>query len=251
MNKKQKDLWEKIFIKYKEHYFDYWSVKYKKRFIFDKLTSMYNFANKDALELCCGSGENSSYIVHSYPGVNIVGMDISKRAVEDFESHLNMKCYEADIQQQITSLDKKFDVIFVLGGIHHCTKNIEGVFSNISRMLRPGGCFIMHEPNSRFFLESLRQFWYRRDPMFDVESEHALDHDQLLVQGSKYGFELEKLEYIGGPGFFVILQSMILRIPKSLKKYISPVFYVVEILWDLQKFPLMNNTFMSCWVKKG
>lgn len=249
MNLTQKKLWEKIYSKYKSHYFDYWSNRYKTRFIFNKITSFCDFNDKDVLEICCGSGENARFFTDRFSGVRIVGMDISKNAVDDFRLAVNGDAFELDVQSEITAFDESFDVIYVLGGIHHCTKNIDGVIGNAYRMLKHNGLFIMHEPNSRFLLEPIRKLWYRKDSLFDDGSEHALNHEELLKIGVEYGFKLEALIYCGGPGFFFILQSMVLRIPKPVKNFIAPLFYYFEILWDCQNIPMLNNTFMSCWKK--
>lgn len=149
---KQKILWENIYLEYKNHYFDYWSTKFKNRFIFNKILKLNLFtAKKNVAELCCGSGENSYFFHQKFSGISITGFDISKAAVEDFKFNLNSKAYEIDIQKPINGFDKKFDVIFVLGGLHHCTKNLQGALKNVSKMLKPGGAFLMHEPNNKFF----------------------------------------------------------------------------------------------------
>lgn len=249
MNINQKNLWENIYTNYKYHYFDYWSNKYKQRFIFNEILSFTNFNNKNVLEICCGSGENALFFLGKSVNCKIYGIDISKNAVDDFKSCVGADAYEFDIQNEISSLDNCFDIIYVLGGMHHCTKNINGVLSNIHRMLKPNGLFIMHEPNSSFFLEPIRRLWYSKDPLFDNDSENALNHDDLIKIGSSYGFEISSLKYIGGPGFFIILQSMVLRIPKIIKYVISPFFYFMEIIWNFQNLPLLNNTFLSCWRK--
>ena len=250
MEKIQKELWEGIYDEYKNHYFDYWSEKFKQKFIFDKIFSKYNFSQKSVCELCCGSGENSKKILQKYNDIELVGFDLSIKAVNDFKSLLGKIAYEQDIQSPITNFDNSFDVIFVLGGIHHCTKNLNGVFENISRMLRPDGVFIMHEPNSKFFLEPIRKIWYKSDGLFDHESEHALNHEELIKFAGIYGFEQTSLEYTGGPGFFFILQSMILRVPKKIKNLLSPFFFLLESIWDKQNSPYLNNTFISIWTKR-
>ena len=247
MKKVQKELWEGIYQDYKNHYFDYWSEKFKQKFIFEKIFSKHNFDQKSICELCCGSGENSKKILERFDNVKLVGFDLSINAVNDFKSSLGKNAYEYDIQTPITDFDNSFDAIIVLGGIHHCTKNLYGVFENISRMLKPNGIFIMHEPNSKFFLEPLRKIWYKSDGFFDHESEHALSHGDLIRLSKKFGFEQTSLEYTGGPGFFFILQSMILRVPKKLKNLFAPFFFVLEIIWDKQNSPYLNNTFISTW----
>lgn len=252
MNNKsiQKNLWEKIYTPYKSHYFDYWSTKYKKRFIFNELLNIENFNNKNVLELCCGSGENAKIILNSCNNLKITGIDISEKAVEDFKLNTGFHAIQADITEPIEIFKSNFDIIYVLGGIHHCTQNLDQVFLNIANMLKNNGCLIMHEPNSDFFLEPIRKFWYSRDSLFDSTNEHALDHNKLFKQAKRYGFESSDLIYNGGPGFFFILQSMILRIPMFLKNILSPFFYAIEIIWNKQNMKFLNNTFMSKWIIK-
>ena len=79
-------------------------------------------------------------------------------------------------QQDVTTveLDDDFDVILVLGGLHHVPHAAGDVVHRLARHLRPGGFFVSLEPThgNRLF-QWARERIYRRDPLFDEQTERG------------------------------------------------------------------------------
>jgi hypothetical protein len=98
-------------------------------------------------------------------------------------------------------------------------------------MVKPGGRLLMMEPSADFFLTPLRRAWYRHDRWFEADTEEALKHDDLIKMGSSY-FTLKRVRYMGGPAFFLILNSLITRVPLALKPALSTVLFPAEGLYN-------------------
>lgn len=241
----QKGHFEQLHESYEAHYYDKWSMRYRQEFIYNVLWRDLDLNGKKIAELACGSGHNTEALLKAFPRASVVGYDISPPACRDYCSRTGMPARQLDLLLPWQD-DTDFDVAFIVGGLHHCVRGMRQVIDNVSRMLKPGGFFLMQEPNARFFLECVRKFWYRRDAMFDSENEAALDHTELFA-GAERLFELRSLKYSGGPAYFIVLQSMILRVPRPVKNAISGPLIWTERFWDLLPGDHFQNTFLARW----
>lgn len=231
----QKSHFEAIHEEYVADYDDRFSSHYKNRIIYAflarEITKEFHSPIK-VLEVACGSGANLKALSSFLPAGNkYYGVDISQRAVDDFnKNHGEKSGFCVDFTKRTLSLPwSEFDVILVIGGIHHMTRDLDGVFLNLHRHLKPSGLAIFVEPN-KLFMNRLRQWWYRRDRFFDDENEEAISHDELADRFSEI-FKPVTVHYFGGFGFFIILQSMILRVPSVLKMALhKPLTAVDKVL---------------------
>ena len=89
----------------------------------------------------------------------------------------------------------------------------------------------MVEPNAAFFLNRLRTFWYKRDHWFHEQEEAPLVHDNLAAVARQY-FTPERVTYLGGPAYFLILNSLILRLPLAAKKFVAPVASFLDDMYN-------------------
>ena len=93
-----------------------------------------------------------------------------------------------------------------------------------------------------------RRAWYSVDKMFE-RNEAAIDLEKLK-EGNKSKFKFLREEYGGGVGYYVVMNSMIFRIPVNFKKYYSPLL----INFDKLTMPLITKLtagYALCvWQKK-
>lgn len=82
----------------------------------------------------------------------------------------------------------------------------------------------MAEPNALYFLNRIRQIWYRKDKWFHEHEEEPLDASALLELAGG-DFEQEELRYLGGPAYFLILNSLVTRIPARVKSLLAPALF--------------------------
>ncbi|MCW8397213.1 class I SAM-dependent methyltransferase [Legionella sp. PATHC038] len=244
----QKEHYEKIHDLYEQHYYDPTSIAFREQFIYKPLLNNIDLNNKRVADLACGSGYNSLYLKNKFPEIITHGFDISAKACAAYRQIVGSEAYELDLTATST-LNQQYDHAIVVGGIHHCIASLENTFLNISQMLKPGGSLLMCEASSSFMLESVRKLWYKKSKYFDADSEEALQHDQLH-QSFGSDFEVKFVKYMGGPAYFLILNSLILNLPLSFKKFISKPLFFLEEIYNLLPGDFFFPYFLAEWVKK-
>src|SRR4029453_14736915 len=200
-------------------YYDAESMVYRERFLYGPLLDGLDLNDKDVAGLACGSGATSRSILSRFPRARTVGIDISARACADYKASVARPSIEADLTRPL-DIGQTFDFAVMIGGLHHCVADLAGTLETIHSLLAPGGWLLMMEPSDDFFLAGMRRLWYRWDRYFDAETEHALSHRKILAMASP-GFSLVDVKYLGGPGYFLILNSMVFRLPRPLKNALS------------------------------
>jgi SAM-dependent methyltransferase len=246
---RQKELYEAIHDDYEDHYYDQESTRYRERFYYGPLFEGLDLNGRSVADICSGSGHNSLALLKRFPRAEVVGFDISSAACQDYRRKVGRPAHEADLTKPF-SLDQKFDVAMVVGGLHHCSVDLSRTLANIADLLKPGGVFLLLEPNREFVLEGARKLWYRMDRYFDADTESALAHTDLIAQAAGR-FTADTVRYFGGPGYFLISQSLLFRMPKSLKRGISAPLMSVEALVNRVPARWLHPYFIARWVRTG
>ncbi len=123
-------------------------------------------------------------------------------------------CPVSFVQGDATNLplrDAVCDTVITLGGIHHVNDR-ERLFSEICRVLKPGGRFVWREPLDDFFLwRWLRAVIYKLSPALDEDTERPLrrrdSYDQLRIAG----LSIERWQPSGHIGFCLFMNADVLR----------------------------------------
>jgi SAM-dependent methyltransferase len=218
---------------------------YREKFIFQPLFKNENLKNKKLIELACGSGFNSVYLKNKFHNLQTTGVDISKDACKSYTKSTGEYACVMDITKAFKK-NKSYDAAVVIGGLHHCISDLPTTFKNIHSLIKPNGTLYMMEPNRDFFLNNLRTQWYKLDKYFDSETEQALSHDAILFS-CKNSFELIDVRYFGGPAYFIIFNSLILRIPQSLKPFLSPALFLLEHIFAKLSSKKLSPCFLARW----
>jgi 2-polyprenyl-3-methyl-5-hydroxy-6-metoxy-1,4-benzoquinol methylase len=253
-NNLQRSHFNKLAKTYEYHYSDVLTKKYRHEIFLKKLLKDYDLNFKKVLDIGCGTGEISTYLSEIYPYSEISGADISDEVIKIYNKKFRgggVLSYRLNVVKDII-YQKKFDYIIASGLLHHVYKDLEKVFINISQMLEDNGKFIFIDPNSDYILEPLRKLWYRLDnKLFDNVNESALSYKNLLTINQKLGtgFKERKIFYFGGPGFFLINNSMIFRLNKKIKAFLFvPLLNLDKLFSFLPKYFLA--AFGAVWEKK-
>lgn len=242
-NSVQQKLFEKIHERYQYHYYDKYSNFYRKLIILEKIRKFFK-NKKNILEIGCGGGSN--YLTFKREKLirnnNYLALDISSKAVKDFnlicKNDENANAFQCDFTQKNLKFEKKkFDLILFIGVLHHMTNDMDEVFNNIANNLNENGLVIFFEPNAHF-LNWLRKIWYKISDEFDDVNERALYPEEIDHHSKKHSLKLNYCKYIGNIGFFVILQSMILRTPKWLKSITYFPLTYLDLFFE--KFQIKN-----------
>jgi SAM-dependent methyltransferase len=223
---RQRAHYDKIAAGYEAHYSDRWSLRYRDRFINAPLTRGVDLHGRRVLDAMCGSGELTDYLLRH--GAEVTGLDISPAVIQLFrDKHPQAKGVAGSIYE--TGFEPEaFDVVGVIGGLHHAQPNLQLAVDEIHRVLRPGGWFVFAEPHAGSAMDALRRFWYRFDPLFEA-NEKAVDVDALEA-ANRGRFEFVSKRFAGSVAYLLVFNSMVFRVPHRLKNLYSPALVAAEAL---------------------
>jgi ubiquinone/menaquinone biosynthesis C-methylase UbiE len=235
----QEKHYDAISAEYETHYSDDSSREYRRRFIYEPMFSEIELSGMNVLDAMCGSGQTTEFLLAH--GASVTGIDISKEVIEAFQTRW------PEAQAVRRSLldsnlpESSFDCVTVVGGLHHIHPHVSEALVEIHRLLKPGGFFCFMEPHSGSLPDVIRKFWYKYDRFFS-DNEAAIDLSALEQEFSSR-FSSRTVRYQGNVAFLLVLNSLIFRIPVSLKPYYSsPLMSVEEIVSRMQ------GKRMSCFV---
>ena len=244
----QKSHFEEIHDEYARHYYDPVSMQYRWRFIYEYWFQGIDLNGKKVADLACGDGVNSLAVLSRFPDADVTGVDISPKACEAYTSVTGRKAYAVDLTLGI-DIGIYVDAAVVFGGLHHCVLDLRKTFQTISYMIKPGGLLLMAEPNRDCFWEPVRRIWYRMDNYFDDVSEAALAHDEMFrIVAADY--EQIWIRYQGGPAYFLLLNSLILRVPLPVKRFMRHPLFWLETAYNCLPGRFWYPTFLACWRRK-
>jgi len=93
---------------------------------------------------------------------------------------------------------KKYDLIILLGGLHHVPTCAKDVVKNLSEGLKEKGYFISLEATqNNFILKNIRKIIYRTNPVFESDTERAFDLPELNNIFLSGGFKIIEQIYPG------------------------------------------------------
>lgn len=237
--------YDRILHEYDEHYFDRYASEYRRRFMLEPLLGNIDLAGMKVADLACGSGHTSLYLMEKFDRVETKGFDISPIACREYKALTGRPSEVLDLTKGYHQ-SEQFDAAIIIGGLHHCVVDLPRTIESIAAMLKPGGHLFLFEPNRDYMLESVRRIWYRIDNYFDHQTEAALSHDKL-VELARTKFVPQHVRYLGGPAFFLILNSMIFRIPKSAKAILAPPMMGLEAAYNRLPGRFLFPSFIARW----
>ncbi|MBG52053.1 MAG: hypothetical protein CML99_06485 [Rhodobiaceae bacterium] len=148
------------------------------------------------LEPMCGACDGRM-IIEDQLGyqVDYAGFDYSPAMVATARGRFP----EANIwEQDVTKFeaDAQFDLIMLVGALHHVAEHAESVVAKLSASLAPGGIFVLSEPvhNNPVF-RLVREAIYKRNDSFDFETERGFTTAELREIFTSAGMETVKEIY--------------------------------------------------------
>lgn len=161
-------------------------------------------------ELCCGRGEAARLLGHRMD--RCVGVDVSAGMLEVARGDLREDRYFF-LQGDATMLplrDGAFDNVVMLGGIHHVPDRVK-LFSEVNRILKPGGRFYFREPVDDFMLwRAIRKIIYRASSALDHTTERPLQRAETEAALQQGGMVLRDWQTFGFVGFCLFMNSDVL-----------------------------------------
>lgn len=243
----QREHFNRIASAYAAHKGDVCSQRYRWRFMSEPLLRGVDVRGAELVDGMCGNGENTGYLLHR--GARVTGVDISPEVIRNFQETWP-ECEARCASILDTGLESgAYDCVVISGGLHHVHPNVSATIEEVHRLLKPGGHFCFVEPHKGSFPDWLRQRWYKRDHLF-AENEEAIDLQALKTEfASRFDFLAE--DYGGNVGYIFIEQSLVLRIPPSLKSLYTPALMWVESVIEKIQGRRTSCFVVARWRKKS
>jgi len=231
--------YDRIAHEYEAHYDDLCSQRYRDIFFHRPMFEGMNLSGMKVIEAMCGSGQTTQYLTSQ--GAQVTGLDISEEAIRSFNKRWpGQRSVCASILDSGMDSDS-FDAVSIVGGLHHLHPYLNSAINEIHRILRPGGYLCFVEPHKGSFPDLIRRRWYKYDSLF-ADNEEAIDLKAMKRKfSSQFIFNLER--YSGNAAYLLVLNSMVFRIPLSLKPfYTRPLLRLESLICPLQ------GEVLSCFV---
>jgi len=191
------------------------------------------------LEPMCGAADGYELLKH-HLGVDVVyeGFDVSDAMIAAARAqHPELKLSQADV----TQLEPRgpYDLVLILGGLHHVPHAARQVVVTLGKALRPGGYFLSWEPThgNRLF-KSVREAIYRRNAIFEPTTERAFEVRELFSMFEQAGFRRVDVLYPGLLGYVLYYN------PDAFPSLNLGTPWLVSRLWKLER------PFMRSWLAR-
>ena len=139
-------------------------------------------AGKTVLEAMCGSGQTTSFLLSK--GATVTGLDVSEESIASFRARWpSCRAIRASVLE--SNLESEaFDLIVVVGGLHHLHPHISAAIVEFRRLLKPAGFFCFVEPHRGSLPDWVRRRWYRDERSHPVRAntKKRKNATRLIVQ---------------------------------------------------------------------
>jgi SAM-dependent methyltransferase len=191
---------------------------------------------KNLLEVGCGAGFTANYLKSKY--IDYTGVDYSENLINYAKEHNSM----AGVRFECTNINdfssnKKYDVILMIGVLHHIPEP-ENAIRSLSRLLSPKGVIVVNEPQHGNPIIGLLRKLRKR-----VDDNYSSDQVEFTVDEIRSIFEIS--------GYKVTTYSQgVLSTPLA-ESRILPVIIGVPLVW-LAVFldPILEKLFAFSILKK-
>lgn len=156
----------------------------------------------DILDLCCGSGQTTQFLVELSD--RVVGLDASPRSIQRASHNVpNAKFVEGWAEDLPFSADS-FDVVHTSAAMHEMKPDQrQQIFQEALRVLRPGGTFALvdfHRPTNPIFWPGLAAFLW----LFETETAWQMLQADLGQDLQAIGFHVPRSRHYAGGSLQVI-----------------------------------------------
>ncbi len=202
---------------------------------FKKINSVLMKDKYTCLEAMCGYAEGYK-ILNQYTSLKLeyTGFDYSQELVRIAnEIYPDLKIIHGNI---LNYTDKnKYDLVILLGGLHHVYSNVEKALQNINKLTEQGTLFINLEPtHNNWFFRKTRERIYKKNELFDCESEQGFELKELNSLFNSNGYEQIYQMYPGLIGYVLYYN------PDAFEKLNIGTRFLVNAIFSIEKYFYTN-----------
>ena len=141
--------------------------------LYERVVSPVSLIGANVLEVGSGRGGGSSYIARYHQAAQVTGMDYSSDAVafcqERHRAVPKLRFVIGDAEK-LPFPDASFDVVVNVES-SHCYGNVGKFFSEVARVLRPGGYFVFADLRGAGEMEQLKEILVTQPAWEQIEEE--------------------------------------------------------------------------------
>ncbi|WP_107669417.1 class I SAM-dependent methyltransferase [Cyanothece sp. BG0011] len=169
----------------------------EKRFRSLSLEGININSNSKILDLCCGSGQTTEFLVQK--SSQVTGLDASSTAINRAKQIVPEANYVNALAEKMPFPEEEFDLVHSSVALHEMeTEQLREILREVYRVLKPEGIFAfidLHKPTNVLFWPSLATFMW----LFETETAWNLLDTNLVNELKAVGFkDCEKHLYAGG-----------------------------------------------------
>ncbi|BAZ40937.1 methyltransferase [Calothrix sp. NIES-4101] len=154
------------------------------------------------LDLCCGSGQATRFIVKL--SQQVTGLDASPLSLQRARNNVPQANYVEAFAEKIPLRDNEFDIVHTSAALHEMQPSqLQEILKEVHRVLKPGGVFAIvdfHQPTNPIFIPGLAVFFW----LFETETAWQLIKTDLPKLLEEVGFELSEVVLHAGGSLQVI-----------------------------------------------
>ncbi|MEY2977807.1 MAG: methyltransferase [Cyanobacteriota bacterium] len=174
----------------------------KQRFHHLPLQDLSLTSQHTVLDLCCGGGQATQYLVAT--GAQVTGLDASPKALARAKLAVPEATYVQGMAEALPFGDNTFDVVHTSVALHEMTPvQLQQILTGVYRVLKPGGIFTfvdLHRPHNWLFWPPLAVFMW----VFETETAWQLINTNLLALLEQQGFSSQRQTLYAGGSLQVI-----------------------------------------------
>ncbi|MDX2217287.1 MAG: class I SAM-dependent methyltransferase [Oculatellaceae cyanobacterium bins.114] len=149
------------------------------------------------LDLCCGSGQGTQYLVER--SHHVIGLDADLVPLQRAKQRVPRAQYVQAWAERMPFSDHEFDIVYTSATLHEMQPDqCLQILQEVHRVLKPGGCFTQvdfHRPKNPLLRLNLYLFLW----LFENETAWSFVCLDLLDVLPKTGFEVRQFKlYAGG-----------------------------------------------------
>jgi SAM-dependent methyltransferase len=147
-------------------------------------------AGLSVLDAMCGYADANAILrEHLHKEIDYSGFDYSDEVIERVRrDNPDLRVWRADATEFRS--EKNYDLIVLLGGLHHVHHAASDTLKRLAAAIRPGGYFLSLEPThgNRIF-GAVRKAIYRRNALFDAMTERDFSVRELFSMFADAGLQ--------------------------------------------------------------
>lgn len=226
-----------------------------KNLIWAKVFSHLDFSlleNARVLEAMCGFAEGYDILKNNYEGMLAYeGFDYSDEVVSQLKLEKpELKVFFADATKY-QPLENTYDVIILIGGLHHIPDYAKTTVKNLSKGLKPGGYFINFEPTEgNAIIKLIRQVIYKKNTVFDQETERAFSVNELKNMFQSATLSLHYEMHPGLLGYVLYYNPYAFpALNLGTKNTVHSIYKLENRLYDKNLTRYVSFCYLSVWKK--